>query len=129
MDVDRECGCEGIAHQKGCRWYGHGGWRPKTPAGIRGKGKRRSIFYRDDNRCQYCGEKIGAKLDPSNARLATVDHVIPVSRGGHRTSDMNMVAACQLCNHLKADRMPWEIDMWPLNGLGGCWAPKQAPPQ
>ncbi|MDZ7816758.1 MAG: HNH endonuclease signature motif containing protein [Planctomycetota bacterium] len=36
---------------------------------------RKALFYRDKYRCQYCGEFPGVKE-------LTIDHVIPVSRGG-----------------------------------------------
>ena len=39
---------------------------------------RRNIFYRDRNRCQYCGKVFSQK------RL-NLDHVIPLSRGGTST--------------------------------------------
>lgn len=42
-------------------------------------------------RCAYCG--IGGKM--------TMDHVIPLSRGGHHTAS-NVVPACQPCNNAKA---------------------------
>lgn len=91
------------------------------------KTKRRRILHRDNHRCQYCGRKVSLAVGPTNAAFLTIDHIIPTSRGGHRTSEVNLCVACILCNNLKADRMPWEIEMWPLNGLGGCWAPRQVP--
>lgn len=52
-----------------------------------------------DKVCAYCG-----------GHAETVDHVIPRSRGGTLTWD-NAVAACQRCNHRKADRTPEEAGM------------------
>ncbi len=52
-----------------------------------------------DKKCAYCG-----------GRAETVDHVIPRSRGGTLTWD-NAVAACQRCNHRKANRTPEEAGM------------------
>lgn len=57
-----------------------------------------AIKARDKN-CGYCG-----------GRAETVDHIIPRSRGGTLTWD-NAVAACQRCNHRKADRTPEEAGM------------------
>lgn len=63
---------------------------------------RKGVILRDNNECQYCGAKIGHN--------ATVDHIIPVSRGG--VSDyINCVAACSECNNRKADRTPAEAGM------------------
>jgi 5-methylcytosine-specific restriction endonuclease McrA len=110
------------AHLPGCQHYKVG---RKDQGRSPGRSKRRRLIHRDDSRCQYCGQRCSWEVPMDNASFLTIDHIIPVSRGGHRTSDVNMVVACVLCNSLKADRMPWEIDMWPLNGLGGCWAPRQ----
>ncbi len=51
--------------------------------------------------CHYCGEKFGA------AEL-TMDHVIPVSRGGKSTKG-NVVTACKACNNKKKYLTP--VDM------------------
>lgn len=90
-------------------------------------GKRRRLIQRDQRVCQYCGKKCYGDVPPDDSRYLTIDHIIPTSRGGHKTSEVNQVVCCVLCNRLKADRMPWEIEMWPLNGLGGCWAARRAP--
>lgn len=59
---------------------------------------RKNILRRDGHRCQYCGR---ADLP------LTVDHVIPVSRGGEDTWE-NLVCACVRCNNKKGDRTPEE---------------------
>lgn len=64
---------------------------------------RRGVLARDGYRCAYCG-----KVCPAGE--ATVDHVIPLSRGG-RSSWGNTVTACRACNQRKADRTPHEAGM------------------
>lgn len=59
----------------------------------------KSAIKARDKTCMYCG-----------GRAETVDHVIPRSRGGALTWD-NAVAACQRCNHRKANRTPEEAGM------------------
>jgi 5-methylcytosine-specific restriction endonuclease McrA len=59
---------------------------------------RRNIFFRDRNRCQYCG-----KVFPQ--RDLNLDHVVPLSRGGRSGWD-NVVTACVPCNSRKGCRMP-----------------------
>lgn len=61
---------------------------------------RRNIFYRDRNRCQYCG-KVFVQRD------LNLDHVVPLSRGG-RSEWTNVVAACVPCNGRKGNRLPEE---------------------
>lgn len=53
--------------------------------------KKDRVICRDGFRCVYCGE---GKAD---GVFLTVDHVIPVSRGGDSRED-NLVAACAQCN-------------------------------
>lgn len=60
---------------------------------------RRSVFARDESRCQYCG-----------ARADSIDHVVPRSRGGGHQWD-NVVAACRPCNLRKGDRYLHETPM------------------
>lgn len=59
---------------------------------------RNEVLERDDYICQYCG----AELDEETA---TVDHVIPKSKGGSSYPD-NMVCSCQQCNLEKGNMMP-----------------------
>lgn len=61
---------------------------------------KRNVLKRDKYTCQYCG----------NQKDLTIDHVIPKSRGG-TTCWENVVAACQQCNHRKADKMLDEVKM------------------
>lgn len=61
---------------------------------------RKKMFERDHYTCQYCDSKGDI----------TIDHVIPVSRGG-KTSFVNCVAACKECNLKKGNRTPEEAGM------------------
>ena len=57
--------------------------------------RKAAVLYRDAYVCQYCGInciQVG--------RVATVDHVIPTSRGGTDTF-LNLVTACLECNQKK----------------------------
>lgn len=68
------------------------------------------LFARDDYQCQYCGRR-AAELKPRES--LTRDHLIPMSRGGTNEWS-NVVTACSSCNTRKANRMPAEIGMQPL---------------
>ena len=61
---------------------------------------RREVLRRDHHTCQYCG----------SSRHLTLDHVIPLSKGGQHSWD-NVVTACQQCNQRKSDRTPLEAGM------------------
>lgn len=62
---------------------------------------RKGIFARDNHTCQYCG---------ATDLPLTLDHVIPVSRGGGHDWT-NLVASCVSCNNSKGDRTPSEAGM------------------
>jgi 5-methylcytosine-specific restriction endonuclease McrA len=64
---------------------------------------RRNIFYRDRNRCQYCGRSFPQKE-------LNLDHVKPISRGGTSCWE-NVVCACVPCNTRKGDQLPVEAGM------------------
>ncbi|MCC6683354.1 MAG: HNH endonuclease [Phycisphaeraceae bacterium] len=64
---------------------------------------RRNIFARDENRCQYCGDKF-----PTSE--LSLDHVIPRSRGGASSWD-NLVCCCVRCNARKGGRTPRQAHM------------------
>ena len=58
-----------------------------------GRPSKKMLWHRDKGLCQYCDKKISI----SNA---TIDHVVPKSRGGSHTWD-NLVIACSKCNSKK----------------------------
>lgn len=64
---------------------------------------RKNIFYRDRNRCQYCGHKF-------QTRDLNLDHVVPLSRGGKSTWE-NVVCCCIKCNSRKGGLLPEEAGM------------------
>lgn len=57
---------------------------------------REQLFIRDGWMCRYCG-------DVTTAETATLDHVIPVSRGGTGEPD-NLATCCFICNSIKSGR-------------------------
>lgn len=52
--------------------------------------------------CWYCGQKVGY-------HNLTMDHVIPLARGGRSTKD-NLVPCCKECNTKKKNALPVEWD-------------------
>jgi len=46
--------------------------------------------------CHYCGFRFHGEVGPGS-RLATVDHKIPISRGGSEEAE-NKVVSCMPCN-------------------------------
>ncbi len=59
--------------------------------------RKAAVLFRDSYVCQYCGINC-----IQAGRVATVDHVIPKSRGGTDTF-LNLVTACLDCNQKKGE--------------------------
>ncbi len=63
--------------------------------------EKRKIYERQNGLCAYCGRS-------RNIKYMTVDHIIPLSKGG--TDDLdNLQCTCKACNRLKDDMLPSEF--------------------
>jgi 5-methylcytosine-specific restriction endonuclease McrA len=80
---------------------------------------RPAVLQRDKYTCAYCGIQPGEKQRGQllSRRSFTVDHILPISRGGKNIWG-NTVCACSLCNQRKGNRTLHEVNM----KLG--WEPK-----
>ncbi|KAI3413066.1 HNHc domain-containing protein, partial [Psidium guajava] len=67
---------------------------------IRTNLNHKNIFYRDNYSCQYC----------SSRENLTIDHVLPIARGGEWTWQ-NLVTACVRCNSRKGQKTLEEANM------------------
>lgn len=66
----------------------------------------RDIFKRDLWRCYLCGVKVKVYATKRNMPdEATIDHVVPVSKGGEHSLS-NCRCACRECNTAKGARLP-----------------------
>ena len=60
-----------------------------------------NLLNTSDRRCALCGK-------PLRPDEATVDHIIPISRGGTNKPE-NLRCVCEACNKLKSDRVDSEM--------------------
>ena len=58
--------------------------------------------------CYYCGQ-------PTSPRELTMDHIVPVARGGRSTKG-NVVTACKKCNNAKKQLLPMEWEEYLKQG-------------
>lgn len=69
------------------------------------------------NKCYWCGR------EPIRS---TIDHIIPVSRGG-ANKFQNLALACELCNNRKGSLLPDELEIQGFDTIKGavelvkCW--------
>ncbi len=54
--------------------------------------------------CGYCGQ-------PTPPRELTMDHIVPIARGGQSTRG-NAVPCCKQCNNAKKQLLPMEWDQY-----------------
>jgi hypothetical protein len=80
-----------------------------------------AVFIRDKSICQYWhyynlldGKVVSAEKHQHVCKPSelTIDHVLPISRGGHNNSFTNTVTSCMHCNLiLKKDKTPEEAGL------------------
>jgi 5-methylcytosine-specific restriction endonuclease McrA len=80
-------------------------WETRVPAVImlrqylrrttRPRFSKSNVYLRDMYSCQYCGTGV-------NNSTATMDHVVPISKGG-KTNWENIITACGPCNTKKGN--------------------------
>lgn len=58
--------------------------------------------------CGICGQPVNKSLKFPHPMSATVDHIIPVSRGGHPSDINNLQLAHMCCNRQKANKLMQE---------------------
>lgn len=64
---------------------------------------KKNIYNRDKGKCVYCGCRL-------NLKNATIDHIVPKSRGGIHEW-MNVALSCLECNNVKDNKTPEEANM------------------
>lgn len=73
---------------------------------------RKTQLERQENRCLYCEREFGTYVfrNVRAIRLRTTwDHVVPFAYS-QNNNDTNFVAACQICNGIKADHVFQDLD-------------------
>ncbi len=73
---------------------------------------KKAVLHRDKYTCAYCGIQLGDQQrgQALTRRDLTVDHILPVSRGGKNTWS-NTVCSCSICNQRKGNRTLREANM------------------
>lgn len=67
------------------------------------KNKRR--LMKSDNVCGICGKPIDMSLKSPHPMSPCIDHIIPVSKGGHPSDIDNLQLAHWTCNRQKSDTL------------------------
>lgn len=77
----------------------------------------RSVYERNKKRilaesdvCAICGLPINKRLKFPDPMSPTVDHIIPIAKGGHPSDPANLQAAHLICNQVKGTKTTIEIN-------------------
>jgi 5-methylcytosine-specific restriction endonuclease McrA len=73
---------------------------------------REEIFERDDYTCQLCGEKVLLDVKHNHSAAPTIDHIVPLSKGG-KHERINVQCAHYGCNVSKGNRAHKRADYVP----------------
>ena len=76
------------------------------------QGKHRVAYEKNKKRilktqtvCGICGKPVNKKLKSPDPMSPVIDHMIPVSKGGHPSAIENLQLAHWTCNRQKSDKM------------------------
>lgn len=67
--------------------------------------KAKKIIFKSQSVCGICGRPVNFDLKFPDPWSATIDHIIPVSKGGAPTSLENMQLAHSYCNRQKSTKL------------------------
>lgn len=68
------------------------------------------IARRDGDSCHICGDEVDWSASPQSNWYPSVDHVIPLSKGGNHTMD-NVKLAHRWCNSVKCDNTECDLSI------------------
>lgn len=66
--------------------------------------KNRKIIFATQNTCGICGQPVDFSYKAPHPLSPTVDHIIPISKGGHPSDISNLQLAHRWCNRWKSDK-------------------------
>ena len=67
--------------------------------------KNRKRILATQDICGICGKPVDKSLKAPHPMSATIDHIIPVSKGGHPSDIDNLQLAHRCCNREKSDKI------------------------
>lgn len=67
--------------------------------------KNKRIILMTQDVCGICGKKVDKTVKYPNIMCPTVDHIIPIAKGGHPSDMSNLQLAHFGCNRQKSDKL------------------------
>lgn len=67
--------------------------------------KNRRRILATQSVCGICGHPVDMNLKPPHPLAPTIDHIIPIAKGGHPSDIANLQLAHWICNREKSDKI------------------------
>lgn len=67
--------------------------------------RNKKRIFATQNTCGICGHPVDFSLKPPHPMSATIDHIIPIAKGGHPSDIDNLQLAHWTCNRQKSDKI------------------------
>ncbi|MCB5934481.1 HNH endonuclease [Caldibacillus thermoamylovorans] len=67
--------------------------------------RNKKRIFATQNTCGICGHPVDFSLKPPHPMSATIDHIIPIAKGGHPSDISNLQLAHWTCNRQKSDKI------------------------
>lgn len=68
--------------------------------------KNKKRIYASQNICGICGRPVDFGIRYPDPMSPCIDHIIPISKGGHPSDISNLQLAHRTCNRTKSDKLP-----------------------
>jgi 5-methylcytosine-specific restriction endonuclease McrA len=77
----------------------------KAPGARGAYEKARQVILKTQTHCGICGKPVDFSYKYPHPLSPTVDHIIPINKGGHPTDISNLQLAHRCCNREKSDKL------------------------
>ena len=67
--------------------------------------KNKRVIFKTQNTCGICGKPVDFTVKVPEPLSACIDHIFPVSKGGHPSDIDNLQLAHWTCNRQKSDKL------------------------
>ena len=72
--------------------------------------KNRKRIFATQTICGICGKPVDFKLKYPHPLSPTIDHIVPLAKGGHPSDIENLQLAHRCCNRQKSDKLVMRED-------------------
>lgn len=67
--------------------------------------RNRKTILKTENTCGICGHPVDLSIKAPDPMSPTIDHIIPINKGGHPSDINNLQLTHRHCNRQKSDKL------------------------